>query len=61
MQVRSQPVFICFKIKLYEDWAGTILESKGMHVIFQKKSKKGVRNVKKGQNILKIWVKIYKI
>ena len=40
MQVRSQPVFICFKIKLYEDWAGPVLESKGMHAIFSEKEQK---------------------
>ena len=28
---------------------GPILESKGMHVIFQKKGKKGQKNVKKGK------------
>ena len=30
---------------------GPILESKDMHAIFQKKGKKGQKNVKKGQNI----------
>ena len=30
---------------------GPILESKGMHAIFQKKGKKSLKNVNKGQNI----------
>ena len=34
-------------------YAGPILESKGMHAIFQKKGKKMLRKDKKGQNILK--------
>ena len=34
-------------------YAGPILESKGMHAIFQKKGKKILRKDKKGQNILK--------
>ena len=29
--------------------SGPILESKGMHIIFQKKGKKGQNNVKKGE------------
>ena len=44
--------------------SGPILESKGMHAIFQKKGKKGQKNVKKGQNrekYLKNWGKMYKI
>ena len=43
---------------------GPILESKGMHVIFQKKGKKGQEMFKKeqqGAKYLKIWVKMYKI
>ena len=35
-----------------------------MHVIFQKKGKKGQKNIKKGQKRakqLKIWAKMYKI
>ena len=43
---------------------GPILESKGMHVIFQKKSKKEQKHVKKGQKkakYLKFWAKMYKI
>ena len=39
---------------------GTILESKGMHAIFQKKGKKG-GDVKKKAKYLKILAKMYKI
>ena len=37
--------------------AGPILESKGMHAIFQKNGKKGQKMAK----YLKIWAKMYKI
>ena len=33
---------------------GSIVESKGMRAIFQKKGKKRAENVKKGQNISKV-------
>ena len=41
---------------------GTILESKGMHAIFEKKGKKGQKMLKTEKNAkyLKIWAKIYK-
>ena len=35
--------------------SGPILESKGMHIIFQKKGKKGQNNVKKGGKGQSIW------
>ena len=44
--------------------AGPILESKGMHAIFQKNGKKGQKMLKKRQKMakyLKIWAKMYKI
>ena len=44
---------------MYE--TGPILESKGMHAIFEKKGKKMLRKGKKGQNIQKFWQKIYKM
>ena len=37
--------------------AGPILESKGMCAIFQKKVKKMLKNVKKGENIWKYFEK----
>ena len=39
---------------------GSILESKDMHAIFQKKDKKSAKNVKKGQNVLKFGQKCAK-
>ena len=45
-------------------FAGSILESKGICAIFQKKGKKEQKNVKKGQKrvkYLKIWAKMYRI
>ena len=41
---------------------GPSLESKGMHVIFQKRGKKGKKCKKKGKNrskYMKIWAKMY--
>ena len=41
--------------------SGTILESKGMHAIFQKKGKKMLKKGQKKAKYFKIWAKIYKI
>ena len=47
-------------LEFSEMGAGSILESKGMHVIFQKKGKKGQKTVKNGQNIWKFGLKYTK-
>ena len=39
------------KNKTIPNQAGTILKSKGMHVIFRKKGKKIFKKCKKGQNL----------